>query len=141
MLKTFQQRIGMLKSVKKPTLMTEFSSNYVYDRSKPPAAPTITTHHTHERAMKEKELLAFEQQKHERERKEHLSEWTNDRENKCLERAALRKRKQMDGEEILANKVLIQDRKDHLRRVLEEEERHIQRELASLGMGFYTERI
>ena len=141
MLKTFQQRVGMLKSVKKPTLMTEFSSNYVYDKSKPPASPIINTHHTYERAMKEKELLAFEQQKQERERKEHLSEWTNDRENKCMERAALRRIKQMQGEESLANKVMIQDRKDQLRRLLEEEERRIQKELTSLGMGFYTERI
>ena len=141
MLRIFQQKLGMLKSVKKPTLLTEFSSNYVYDKSKPPANPIISTHQTHERAMKEKELLAFEQQKHERERKEHLSEWTNDRENRSLERAALRRRKQMGGEELLANKVLIQDRKDQLRRQLDEEGRNIQRELASMGMRFYTERI
>ena len=131
----------MLKSVKKPTLMTEFSSNYIYDKSKPPPSPIINTHLTHERAMKEKELLAFEQQKHERERKELLSEWTNDRECKCRERAMLRKQRQMDGEESIANKVLIRDRKENLRRLMEEEDKQLQKELASLGMRFYTERI
>ena len=136
MFRSLQEKVGMLKTVKKPTLMTEFSSNYIYDKSKPPPSPIINTHFTHERGMKEKELLAFEQQKHERERKELLSEWTNDR-----ERAMLRKQRQMDGEESIASKVLIRDRKENLRRLMEGEDKQIQRELASLGMRFYTERI
>ncbi|KAI6659091.1 hypothetical protein LOD99_14767 [Oopsacas minuta] len=141
MFKTFQERIGMMKSLKKPTLMTEFSSNYIYDKSKPPASPIINTHKTYERAMKEKELLAFEQQKHERERKELLSKWTNDRESKCRERTMLRKQKQMDGEVSIANQVLIRDRKERLRKLFEEEGKHIQKELSSMGIELYTERI
>ena len=86
-------------------------------------------------------MLAFEQQKHEREKNELLSGWTLERESKCKERAVLRRRKQIEGEEMIANNVLVQDRREQLKRLLEEEAREMQEELASVGLGFYTERI